>query len=86
MAHANASNVGHIYDPEDAPGTNTDVNDDGELVVNKDTVWRQLCDQTVTITNDEYDDLFDNFEVRVDCLACNKQAMTDDPEGFIYKY
>ncbi|MFZ9893050.1 MAG: hypothetical protein ACO3FO_04665 [Candidatus Nanopelagicaceae bacterium] len=83
MANANAPKIGHIYDPI-SDETITDNDGFVEVIITDRTKWQQLCDSNVTITNAEYKELFDAFEVREDCENCSIKAIQDDPYGFIY--
>lgn len=83
MASANAPEIGHIYDPI-SDETITDSDGFVEVIITDRTRWQQLCNSEVTISNDEYKQLFDGFDVREDCEDCSIKAIKDDPHGFIY--
>lgn len=83
MVDVNAHKVAHTYDPTD---DETITNKDGlvEIIITNRTRWIQLCDKDKSISNEEYQSLFDDSVVYEDCKECYKLMLEEDPYGFIY--
>lgn len=83
MASATAPKVAHTYDPTDEE-TITDKDGLVEIIITDRTRWIQLCDKNQSISNTEYQSLFDDSVVYEDCKDCYKLMIEEDPYGFIY--
>lgn len=83
MASATAPKVAHTYDPTDEE-TITDKDGLVEIIITDRTRWIQLCNKEITISNTEYQSLFDDSVVYEDCKDCYKLMIEEDPYGFIY--
>ena len=84
MASANVRE-GHIYDPI-SDETITDKHGFVEIIITPRTQWVPLCNPETSISNDEYEMLFDGSTVLEDCEKCKSKAIEDDPEGMIFDF
>lgn len=81
-SNTNKPAVTHSYNPWGPTWDNPEV----EAVVDEHTVWHQICDKKITLTNAEYVEFLKAWseDMPDTCQACIEKMREEDPYGIIY--